>query len=45
MRGRYSDTWSCRAGEWRIDERRYRHDHVQTLTVADAPLPAVDAPT
>lgn len=34
VRGRYMDTWSCRDGEWRIDERRYRHDVVQVLPVA-----------
>lgn len=44
VRGRYSDTWSCRAGEWRIDERRYRHDIVQMLAVGDQTLPTTDAP-
>jgi hypothetical protein len=44
VRGRYSDTWSRRAGEWRIDERRYRHDIVQMLPVADQPIPITDAP-
>jgi len=37
VRGRYSDTWSRRAGEWRIDERRYRHDIVQVLPASGAP--------
>jgi hypothetical protein len=31
VRGRYSDRWSCRSGQWGIDERRYRHDIVQLL--------------
>jgi hypothetical protein len=44
LRGRYSDTWSRRAGEWRIDERRYGHDIVQMLPVADQLLPMNDAP-
>ena len=35
-RGRYQDTWSRRSGEWRIDERRYRHDIVQMLPVNSA---------
>lgn len=29
VRGRYSDRWSRRSGQWGIDERRYRHDIVQ----------------
>jgi hypothetical protein len=29
---------------WRIDERRYRHDIVQILPVADQLLPMTDAP-
>jgi hypothetical protein len=29
VRGRYSDLWSRRSGQWGIDERRYRHDIVQ----------------
>jgi hypothetical protein len=44
VRGRYSDTWSRRAGEWRIDERRYRHDIIQMLPVADQLLPLTEAP-
>ncbi len=44
VRGRYSDTWSRRAGEWRIDDRRYRHDIVQMIPVADQLLPISDAP-
>jgi ketosteroid isomerase-like protein len=39
--GRYSDTWSRRAGEWRIDERRYRHDVVWAQPAGE-PLPAMD---
>jgi hypothetical protein len=39
--GRYSDTWSCRAGEWRIDERRYRHDIVWAQPAGE-PLPTID---
>jgi hypothetical protein len=35
VRGRYIDTWSCRAGEWRIDERRYTNDITQVVPVAD----------
>lgn len=37
VRGRYSDTWSRRDGEWRIDERRYRHDIVQMPPVDEGP--------
>jgi hypothetical protein len=44
VRGRYSDTWSRRAGEWRIDDRRYRHDIVQMIPVTDQLLPISDAP-
>jgi hypothetical protein len=29
VRGRYSDDWSRRSGQWGIDARRYRHDIVQ----------------
>ena len=35
VRGRYRDRWSCRAGEWRIDERHYNHDIVQLLPVVE----------
>jgi SnoaL-like domain len=28
-RGRYLDSWSCRAGVWRLDERTYRGDIMQ----------------
>jgi len=28
-RGRYLDSWSCRAGVWRLDERTYRNDVLQ----------------
>jgi hypothetical protein len=38
VRGRYIDTWSCRAGNWRIDERRYINDIMQVVPVADAGL-------
>jgi len=44
VRGRYSDTWSRRAGEWRIDERHYRHDIVQVLPVGERSLPITDGP-
>ena len=29
VRGRYLDTWSCRAGVWRIDDRHYENDVTQ----------------
>jgi hypothetical protein len=45
VRGRYMDTWSRRAGEWRIDERTYRHDIVQTIPVSEQELPPIEAPT
>lgn len=35
VRGRYLDTWSCRAGEWRIDERRYENDLTQVIPAND----------
>ena len=35
VRGRYLDTWSCRDGEWRIDERRYENDLTQLIPVND----------
>lgn len=44
VRGRYSDTWSRRAGEWRIDERHYRHDIVQMFPVVGQPPPITDPP-
>jgi hypothetical protein len=31
IRGRYLDTWSRRAGEWRIDHRRFETDMWQVL--------------
>jgi hypothetical protein len=37
VRGRYSDALSRRDGEWRIDDRRYRHDLVQVFPVAEVP--------
>jgi SnoaL-like domain len=39
VRGRYIDTWSRRAGQWRIDERRYTNDIMQVVPVGDADLP------
>jgi SnoaL-like domain len=39
VRGRYSDTWSRRAGQWRIDDRRYRHDIVQVQPIGENTLP------
>jgi hypothetical protein len=41
VRGRYIDTWSCRSGKWRIDERRYTNDITQIAPVGDAGLPTV----
>ena len=35
VRGRYLDTWSCRGGEWRIDERRYMNDLTQIIPSND----------
>ncbi len=35
VRGRYIDTWSCRAGKWRIDERRYANDITQIVPVGN----------
>ena len=35
VRGRYLDTWSCRAGEWRIDDRRYENDLTQVIPTND----------
>ena len=31
IRGRYLDTWSRRAGDWRIDHRRFETDMYQVL--------------
>jgi hypothetical protein len=33
VRGRYIDTWSCRADKWRIDERTYANDITQIVPV------------
>jgi hypothetical protein len=44
VRGRYMDTWSRRAGEWRIDERRYRHDIVQIIPISEQELPQIERP-
>jgi hypothetical protein len=41
VRGRYIDTWSCRAGKWRIDERRYTNDIMQVVPLGAAGLPSV----
>lgn len=35
VRGRYLDRWSCRDGEWRIDERRYENDLTQVIPAND----------
>lgn len=35
VRGRYIDSWSCRAGQWRIDDRRYASDITQVVPVRD----------
>jgi hypothetical protein len=35
VRGRYLDCWSCRDGEWRIDERRYENDLTQVIPAKD----------
>ena len=35
VRGRYLDTWSCRGGDWRIDERRYENDLTQVIPSSD----------
>jgi hypothetical protein len=43
VRGRYLDTWSCRSGKWRIDQRRYTNDIIQTVTVGDSGLPSIPA--
>jgi len=45
VRGRYADTWSFRVGEWRIDERRYRHDIIQMLPIGDQPIPTAQTPS
>ena len=35
VRGRYLDTWSCRAGVWRIDDRHYENDVTQVMPTND----------
>jgi hypothetical protein len=35
VRGRYIDTWSCRADKWRIDERTYTNDITQIVPVGN----------
>jgi hypothetical protein len=41
VRGRYLDTWSCRSGTWRIDERRYTNDIMQMAPVVDSGPPVI----
>jgi hypothetical protein len=36
VRGRYLDSWSCRDGQWRIDDRRYENDLMQVIPVKDS---------
>jgi hypothetical protein len=43
VRGRYVDSWSRRAGVWRIAERRYTNDITQIIPVGDQTLPAGDS--
>jgi hypothetical protein len=43
VRGRYLDTWSCRSGTWRIDERRYTNDIIQTVSFGDSGQPILPA--
>jgi hypothetical protein len=42
VRGRYRDTWSRRAGEWRIDERRFTTDILQVQPVGDQTVAPVE---
>jgi hypothetical protein len=37
MRGWYRDSWSCRDGEWRIDERRQSLAMMQVIPVVELP--------
>jgi SnoaL-like domain len=37
VRGRYIDRWSRRGGQWRIEERTYTQDLMETIPVDDAP--------
>jgi hypothetical protein len=37
IRARYIDTWSCRAGEWRIDARRCVQDLIHVAQVVQLP--------
>jgi hypothetical protein len=39
--GRYSDKWSCREGEWRIDDRRFQYDVSWVQPVGPA-VPTLD---
>lgn len=39
VRGRYLDRLSCRAGKWRIDERRYVNDISQTVPAEEPGSP------
>jgi hypothetical protein len=41
VRGRYLDTWSCRSGDWRIDERRYTNDIMQMVPVKGPGPPVI----
>jgi SnoaL-like domain len=45
VRGRYMDAWSRRDREWRIDDRRYRHDVVQIIPVSKQQLPTPESPS
>ncbi len=42
VRGRYIDSWSCRAGQWRIDERRYINDITQVVPVGNRDKPTAE---
>jgi hypothetical protein len=37
VRGRYSDRWSKRNGQWRIDDRTYTQDMMQRIPVDNPP--------
>jgi hypothetical protein len=37
VRGRYLDRWSRRGGQWRIEERTYTQDLMETIPVDGAP--------
>ena len=42
VRGRYIDSWSCRADQWRIDQRRYINDITQVVPVGDRGQPMTE---